>query len=89
LRLVAPRSDDLSALEFQTNAIESSPLINTWCIKRHMALDRIFHRAAENFPIGDIAVATADNGWNSLDTEPQIGVGALYLDTVCLFHQAL
>ena len=54
-----------------------------------MALHRIFHRAAENFTIGDIAIATADHGWNCLNAETEIDPGAFDFHTVRLFHQPL
>src|SRR5439155_24351623 len=89
LRFVARRIYDLSALEFQTDTIESNSLINAGRIKGHMTLYRILHWTAENFAIGDIAITTADYGWNSLDTDTQIGAGTFDLDTVRLFHQPL
>ena len=68
------------------DAIETDPLIYTWRIKPHVALHGIFHWAAKNFAIWNVAVATADNGRNSLDTKTQIGAGIFDFDTVRFFH---
>src|SRR5439155_24227607 len=87
--LVAGRSDDFSLLEFKPDPIESGSLVNAWRIKRDVSLNGVFHRATENFAIGNIAIAAADHRWNSLDTETQIGAGTFDLDTVCLLHQPL
>ena len=54
-----------------------------------MAFHGIFHRAAENFAIGNIAIATADHSWNSLDTEMQISAGTFDFDMVGFSHQPL
>src|SRR5262249_16802098 len=71
------------------DAVEGGTLINAWRVKGDVAVDRIFHGTAEHFAIGNIAVATADDGWNSLDAEMQISIGPFNLDTIGPFHQAL
>src|SRR5713101_1572270 len=86
---VACRIDNLSVFELETDGIETDALINTRRVERYMTLYGIFHRAAKNFAIGNIAIATTDHGWNSLDTETEVGPGAFDLDAVCLFHQPL
>src|SRR6266404_3080077 len=86
-RLIACRSDDLASLEFESDAVESCPLIDAWSVKCHVTFDGIFDRTAENFAIGNVAVAAADNGWNSLDTETQIGARAFDVNAVRLFHE--
>src|SRR5204863_10214908 len=64
--LVAGRRTDFSFVKFATEAAEGGALINAWRIKGNVAVDRIFHWTAEHFAIGNIAVATADDGWNPL-----------------------
>src|SRR6266404_2695537 len=88
-RLIACRSDDLATIEFESDAVESGPLIDARRVKRHVTFHGIFHRAAENFTVGNVAVATADDGWNSLDTETQIGAGTSDVNAVRLFHEPL
>src|SRR5438046_7816265 len=46
-------------------------------------------RAAEHRPIGNIAIATADHGWDPLLVETEIGAWTFDFDSVRLFHQTM
>src|SRR5262249_30587748 len=87
--LVAFRIDDFASFEIKTDTVESGALINARRVKRKLAFHRVFHRSSENFAIRNVAIAAADDSWNSFDTKIQIRAGTLDLDAVRLFHQPL
>src|SRR5215208_3773306 len=71
------------------DTIESGALINARRVKAELAFHRVFHRSSKNFAIGNVAITTANNSWNSFDTKIQIRAGSLDLDAVRFFHQPL
>ena len=58
---IARRIDNFSVAKFEADPIEAGALINGRRIKGDMALDGILHRATENFAIGNIAIAAAND----------------------------
>src|SRR5207244_2749423 len=82
LRLVACCIDNLAIAKLQADAIETGALINARCVETDATLNGIFHGAAENFTVGNIAIASANHRWNSLDAKADVGARPLNLATV-------
>src|SRR6202035_5636512 len=87
--LVACCVDNLAIAKLQADAIETGALINARRVERDATLNGIFHGAAENFTVGNVAIASANHSWNSLDAKADVGTRSLNLDTVRPFHQRL
>src|SRR5437762_537020 len=69
LGLIARRFNNFSVFEFQPDMIKARALINCWRVKGDKAVDRVAHRCGKNFPIRNIPIATANDGWNFLNAE--------------------
>src|SRR5205807_8452378 len=67
--------------------VEADALINTWRIESDLAFDRIFYRTGEDFAVGNIAIASADDRRNPFDAESEIGSRAFDLHAIGFFHQ--
>ena len=85
--LVTRRLDNFSVAKVEPDIIESGALINGRRVKGDVALHGIFHRTTEDLAIGNVAVAAANDGGDSLDAETQIRSRPFDLHPIGFFHQ--
>ena len=68
---------------------KADALINGRRVKGDMALHRILHWAAENFAIGNVPIAAANDRGDSLDAEAQVRSRSFDFHPIGFLHQRL
>src|SRR6185369_11561941 len=78
----------LSILEFKADVLELRTRINGGRVELDSAIHRRLHRTGKDFTIGNISVAFAHFGSDSLDAEAQVGAWSDQMNFVSFAHPA-
>ena len=76
-------------MKLEPDVVEPGALINRGRVEEDVALHGILHRAAENFAVGNVAIAAANHRADALDAEAQIGAGPFDFHAIGFVHERL